>query len=50
MGDTDTAFKWLLKARDDKIPWYPWLLQWFPQTRSLHDDPRVIALADEIGL
>ncbi|HSG58114.1 MAG TPA: hypothetical protein VLA06_01150, partial [Woeseiaceae bacterium] len=50
MGDTDAAYKWLLKSRDDKIPWYPWLLQWFPQTRSLHDDPRIIALADELGL
>lgn len=50
MGDTDTAFKWLLKARDDKIPWYPWLLKWYPQTRSLHDDPRVIALAEELGV
>ena len=32
------------------IPWYPWLLTWFPQTRGLHDDPRVLALAEELGL
>jgi TolB-like protein/Tfp pilus assembly protein PilF len=50
MDDTDAAYKWLLKYRDDKIPWYPWLLQWFPQTRTFHDDPRVIALADELGI
>ena len=50
MGDTETAYEWLLKARDDKIPWYPWLLKWYPQTRSIHDDPRVIALAEELGL
>jgi TolB-like protein/tetratricopeptide (TPR) repeat protein len=50
MGDNDAAYEWLLKARDQRIPWYPWLLKWYPQTRGLHDDPRVIALAEEIGL
>lgn len=50
MGDYDTAIEWLLKARDDKIPWYPWLLKWYPQTRGFRDDPRVIALAEDLGL
>ena len=50
MGDYDTAFDWLLKARDNKIPWYPWLLKWYPQTRGLRDDPRVVALAADLGL
>lgn len=50
MGDNENAYKWLLVARDDKIPWYPWLLTWFPQTRGLHDDPRILALTRELGL
>lgn len=50
VGDYDTAIEWMLKARDDKIPWYPWLLRFYPQTRGMRDDPRVIALAEEMGL
>lgn len=50
MGDYDAAYEWLLKARDGRIPWYPWLLKWYPQTEGFHDDPRVIALAEELGI
>lgn len=50
MGDYDTAYEWLLKARDDRIPWYPWLLTWYPQTQGFHDDPRVVKLAEELGI
>jgi tetratricopeptide (TPR) repeat protein len=34
MGDYDTAYEWLLKARDARIPWYPWLLNWYPNWGS----------------
>ena len=50
INDFDTAYEWLLRCRDDKVPWYPWLLKWYPQTRGFHDDPRVLALAAELGL
>lgn len=50
INEKDKAYEWLLQARDEKIPWYPWLTKWYPQTRNLHDDPRVIALAEELGL
>jgi TolB-like protein/tetratricopeptide (TPR) repeat protein len=50
IGEHERAFEWLLKARDTRYPWYPWLLKWYPQTRSLHDDPRVIKLAEELGI
>ena len=50
IGDYDAAYEWLLKARDERIPWYPWLLTWYPQTRGFHDDPRVVELADELGI
>lgn len=50
MDDYDAAYEWLLKARDDKIPWYPWLLKWYPQTEGFQDDPRVVKLAEELGI
>ncbi len=50
MGDYDTAYEWMLQARDDKIPWYPWLLTWYSETQGMRDDPRVVALAQELGL
>jgi len=50
LGDSDSAYEWLIKARDGKAGWYPWLLTWFPETREMHDDPRVRVLAAEIGL
>jgi tetratricopeptide (TPR) repeat protein len=49
-GEHDAAYKWMLKARDGKIPWYPWLLTWHFETESMRDDPRVVALAEELGL
>ena len=50
IGDYDAAYSWLLKTHEERIPWYPWLLKWYPQTRGFHDDPRVVALAEELGL
>ncbi len=50
LGEHDKAYEWMLEARDGQAGWYPWLLNWFPQTRGMHDDPRVQALAEEIGL
>ena len=50
MKDYDKAYEWLLKARAEKIPWYPWLLKWYPLTRGMHDDPQVVELAAELGL
>ena len=42
--------EWLLAARDEKIPWYPWLVAWFPQTQFLYADPRMQQLAVELGI
>lgn len=50
VGDNDTAYQYLLKCRDLKIPWYPWLLKWYPQTRGMQHEPRVLALAAELGV
>lgn len=50
LGDREETFRWLERARDEKIPWYPWLVAWYPQTRFLYDEPRMQALADELGI
>jgi TolB-like protein/Tfp pilus assembly protein PilF len=50
LGDADELFHWLGVAREVRLPWYPWFLTWFPQIDEFHDDPRFIAMAEEIGL
>jgi tetratricopeptide (TPR) repeat protein len=50
LGDREESVKWLQAARDQKIPWFPWLVTWFPQTRLLHDDPRMQQFAAELGI
>lgn len=47
LGNREETLKWLVAARDEKIPWYPWLVNWFPQTRFLRDDPEFQALEAE---
>ena len=49
-GRDGEAIAWLETARDEKIPWYPWLVTWFPRTRALHDDPRAQRMAEELGI
>jgi TolB-like protein len=50
MGDVDNALHWMNQARETKIPWYPWLLGWFAASRVLHDEPEIIAQAQELGV
>lgn len=50
MDNYDAAYEWLLKARETRVPWYPWLLRWYPQTQGFQNDPRVIELARELGI
>lgn len=50
LGDRDKTIEWLTVARDEKIPWFPWLATWFPQTKFLREDPALQALAMELGL
>lgn len=50
VGDTDEAIHWMEQARDAKIAWYIALFNWFPGTRSLHEDPRFVAMAEEVGI
>jgi tetratricopeptide (TPR) repeat protein len=50
LGDVDNALHWMNQAREIKIPWYPWLLGWFAASRVLHDEPVIIAQAQELGV
>ncbi len=50
LGDREETMKWLQAAKDKKIPWFPWQVTWFPQTRFLHDDPRMQQFAAELGI
>jgi len=50
LGDDEAVYRWLGVAKDIKLPWYPWLITWVPETEPYRDDPRLTALAEELGL
>ena len=50
LGEADDAIHWMEQARDNRIAWYPGLFCFFHGSRMLHEDPRFVALADEIGV
>ena len=50
LGDREETMKWLQAAKDQKIPWFPWQVTWYPHTKFLHDDPRMQQFAAELGI
>ena len=50
LNEVDEAMYWADQVGEIKIPWYPYLVGWFPQFRGLHDNPKVIARAEELGV
>jgi len=50
LGHDEAVFEWLEVARDVKLPWYPWMITWFPDMAQYRSDPRLRDLAAEIGL
>ena len=50
LGDADNALHWLDEVAEIRMPWYPWIVGWFPQFRALHDHPLVKARAEELGI
>lgn len=50
LGDTAKALEWLEACREGKIPWFPWQVTWFDQTKFLHDDPAMQAYATDLGI
>jgi TolB-like protein/lipoprotein NlpI len=50
LGESDEAFHWMTVAKEVKLPWYPWFITWFPEVRTLRNDPRMDMLAAELNL
>lgn len=50
LRDREKTIQWLTAAKEEKIPWFPWQVAWFPQTKYLHDDPSMQAFAAELGI
>jgi TolB-like protein len=50
LNEVDEAMYWAEQIREIRIPWYPFLVGWFPQFRGLHDNPKIIAWAEELGV
>jgi tetratricopeptide (TPR) repeat protein len=50
LGDNDEVFHWMNVAKETKLPWYPWLITWFPNMDSMRNDPRMDAVAAELEL
>lgn len=50
LGDLDGTIESLEEARDEKIPWYPWLVNFFYQTAKLRNHPAVIEQAAALDI
>jgi TolB-like protein/Flp pilus assembly protein TadD len=50
LGDVDKTVYWLEQMRDQGSPMYVGMFGWYTAPRSLHEDPRIQALAKEAGL
>jgi tetratricopeptide (TPR) repeat protein len=50
VGDAEQALYWAEQVREIRMPWYPWLVGWFPQFRHLHDHPLIKEKASELGV
>ena len=49
LGDRDTAFAWLERARQSRDPWVPWVA-FDPFYDSLRGDPRYASFLASLGL
>jgi hypothetical protein len=50
LRNDEDVFRWMAEAKKIHMPWYPWFITWFPQTRYLAGDPRMKELAEELKL
>jgi hypothetical protein len=49
-GDVEKTLYWMEQARDARLPWYLATFSYFTAPRSLHQEPRMQALAEEAGI
>lgn len=50
MIDEEQTLYWLEVARKNRLPWYPWLISWFPQMEPLHEHPRIVEMRERLNL
>lgn len=50
MGDRESALHWISEVEKARMPWYPWLLGWWPGFESIAADPQMKARAEALGL
>lgn len=50
LRNDEEVFRWMAEAKNIHMPWYPWFITWFPQTRYLAGDRRMQNLAEELKL
>ena len=50
LADREQTLYWMKETRDGRQAWYPWVVNWFPMTRFMYNDPQWQAYAEEINL
>ena len=50
LRDRDACINHMETARENRHPWFPWLVAWWRSMIFLHDDPRMQEFADELGI
>ena len=50
LRDRDVCISHMETARENRHPWFPWLVAWFRPMKVLHDDPRMQEYADDLGI
>ena len=50
LGDVEQAVYWMRVAREENLPWHLGMTGFFTATRSLHEDPRIQAEAEIMGM
>jgi len=48
--DEEKTLEFLQACHDEKIPWFPWMVSWFQETKFLHGHPAMRQFADELGI
>lgn len=50
LGDVEQTVYWMEQSRNHSLPWRMAMPGWFTAVRSLHEDPRIQAEAEKLGM
>ena len=50
LGDVEQTVYWMEQARNESLPWRMAMPGWFTSVRSLHEDSRIQAEAEKLGM